>query len=636
MKRARRLLTVAIAFGAVSVLHGAEPTPLHVGPNVLVSRDGDVPHAETMVAANPGNPKNLVGASIVFSKGDGGGRNKVYATLDGGSSWTASEFPEESGSGFGGDPQVGFGATGTAYFVGLFVGGGSRNSMSVYRSEDGGVTWGKPVRLKFADHEQLAVDHSTGAYAGRIYLTGEESVKGSTELVDMKMQRRVVLYRSSDDGRSFIGPLEVGRGGTGGLGAVNIVVFSDGMVWIPTLAYPNYAIDKKADTWKVLVSTSTDGGVTLSPSFHSMDVRFGGAEEMQKTRREPRTDSMATPSFAVDASSGKFRDRLYAAWTEPGGGGFRLLFASSGDRGKTWSKPKAVDASPAADASQFQSMIAVNGDGAVGVFWYDTAGSPKRDAYRTYFSASLDGGATFLPKVPVSTGVSRPMGAGNMRPAPIATSERGMEVVDFLSGFSRYPNGGDYIGMAADSDGAFHPFWSDARSGTFQLYSSAIRVGGGEKAATSAPASTTGRVSSSLSGKIALEFDPIRYDAETSEITVPVRLRNTSTETLYPPFRIEIKETAHPYTVKSGSDRADKPVFVNASNGKPGEGAVFESGTDEGAVPLEPGAVTDPVVWRLKVKNVTATDFHVGAEVTGFVAKKASAAAVGATKEETK
>ena len=619
MSRVGILMTFTGAIAAALwAAEGPQTFGIRVGPNVLVSRDGDVPHAETMVAANPRDAKNLVGASIAFTKPDGGGRNRVYASSDGGSTWTGTDFPEEAGSGFGGDPQVGFGSTGTAYFVGLFVGGGDKNSMNVYRSEDGGLTWQRPVRLKFADHEQLAVDRTTGAYAGRLYLTGEESIKGSKEIENLQMQRRVVLYRSSDDGRSFTGPIEVGRGGSGGLGAMNMVVFSDGMVWIPTLAYPNYAIDKKADTWKILVSTSSDGGVTLSPAFHSLDIRFGGGAALNRNQHEPRTDQISMPSFAAD-SSGKYRDRLYAVWTEAGDDRFRVRFASSTDRGKTWTKAKPVDASAAANASQFQPMLAVNPDGVVGVFWYDTAGFPKRDRYDAYFAASQDGGATFLRKVRVSSDTSRPMGAGNMRPGPLQTEERGMFVIDFLSGFSRYPGGGDYIGMTAASDGAFHPFWSDARSGTFQLYSAAIRVGG-EAAGVGGASKSPSAVS--LAGKVALEFDPIRYDEETHEVTVPVRLRNTSTEMLYPPFRIEIKETAHPYTVKAGDDRADKPVFLNASNGKPGEGAVFEAGTGDAAQPLEPGAITDPILWRLKVLNPSKTDFHVGAEVSGFAAKK--------------
>jgi hypothetical protein len=620
------LLSCVISLSAAG---GGEAPRVVVGPNILVSRDGDVAHCETMIAANPRDPKNLLGASITFTKPDGGGTNKVYASLDGGSTWSDAGFQEEMKPGFGGDPQVAFGPTGTAFFVGLFV--GDKNSMNVYRSEDGGRTWQKPVVLAIADHEQLVVDQTTGPYAGRIYLTGETHQKGSKEIDDLRMQRKVVLYRSSDDGRSFIGPVDVESGGAGGLGAMNLLVFPDGMLWIPMLAYPNYATDKKADTWKILVRTSSDGGVTLSPTFHSLDIRFGGAEVLERHRRQPRTDQISMPAFAVDATSGEYRNRLYAAWTEWSDGRFRLLFAYSTDRGKTWSKAKPLDAAAAPDSSQFQPMIAVNPDGVLGAFWYDTAGSPKRDRYDVFFTASLDGGQSFLPKARVSSETSNPLGPGNMRPGPILNEDRGMLVVNFLSGFSRYPSGGDYIGMTADGDGAFHPFWSDARSGTFQLYSARIRVEPGEgtrkeasAAARAASEPKKERVSESLIGRVTLEFDPVRYDAQTRELSVPVRLKNVSDEPLYPPFRVEVKETAHPYTVKSGSDVPDKPAILNAVNGKEGEGAIFDySNALQDLEALEPGGVTNSVVWRLRVKNPSKTDFHLGLEVTGFVQREA-------------
>ena len=135
MRRAGWLLPI-VSVAAAAALGAAESgAPLtRVGPNVLVSREGDVPHVETIVAANPRDAKNLVGASIAFTKGDGGGRNEVYATKDGGATWVASAFPEESGPGFGGDPQIAFGPTGTAYFVGLSIGANSTSMPLCARS----------------------------------------------------------------------------------------------------------------------------------------------------------------------------------------------------------------------------------------------------------------------------------------------------------------------------------------------------------------------------------------------------------------------------------------------------------------------------------------------------------------------
>jgi hypothetical protein len=40
----------------------------------------------------------------------------------------------------------------------------------------------------------------------------------------------------------------------------------------------------------------------------------------------------------------------------------------------------------------------------------------------------------------------------------------------------RFLPGFDYMKNAASPDGTFHLLWPDARSGTFQLYTSAVRV----------------------------------------------------------------------------------------------------------------------------------------------------------------
>jgi len=39
-----------------------------------------------------------------------------------------------------------------------------------------------------------------------------------------------------------------------------------------------------------------------------------------------------------------------------------------------------------------------------------------------------------------------------------------------------WPHGGDYVGLAADGDGVFHPVWTDTRSGKFRVYTAAVRA----------------------------------------------------------------------------------------------------------------------------------------------------------------
>ena len=609
LRSASILLAATLVPAALASPDAASPPRIVVGPNILVSRDGDVAHCETMIAADPTDSKNLIGASITMTRPDGSPANKAYVSGDGGSTWTDVSFPEEIEHG-GGDPQVGFGANGTMFFVGL------SNGMNFYRSEDHGKTWSKALNLgRHHDHEVLITDHSTGPFAGRVYLADETDQKGSNELEDMIMKRRVVLFRSTDDGRTFIGPVDVGLGEGKGLAAYNLLVLSDGTLVVPMSEYPNYAIEKEASTWRAVLSLSTDGGVTFSPRKPIAEINFGGLKKLREQQKSGRIDQIGGPVFAADVSP-KFRDRIYAAWMDLDGDRFQLKLSHSSDRGGTWSKPRPVDAGAPATSSQFQPMIAVNPDGVLGIFFYSTEGFPDRKKFDVYFTASLDGGDTFLPKVRVSSESSSPFGAGNLRPGPIAQKDRGLAVIYTLSGLSRWPDGGDYIGLTADGDGAFHPFWTDGRSGTYQLYSAAIRV-------ESQPAKKTPPVEKAVvSDKVALVFDPVRWDAQTREMVLPVRLKNDSSQPLYPPFTVEVKEVAHPYTVKSG-EPINAPTFLNSANGKQGVGATFDySKAIGGLTSLEPGGITDAIPWRLQATSAVKTDFYLGTEITGFVAKK--------------
>jgi len=587
-----------------------------VGPNILVSRDGDFPHCETWIAANPKDPKNLVGAATTLSQPpDGSFMNRTYASHDGGSTWTAATLPIEVENG-GGDPQVGYLADGTALFVGI-----GKFGMAVHRSPDGGITWEKPVVLKFADHEQLAVDHTVGRFAGRVYLAGEAGEKASTK----ERVSRVVLYRSDDGGRSFVGPVTVARSPGTGLAVHPLAVLSDGTLVVPLLRYPNPAQDKTTPVHSVECAVSTDGGVTFSAPRKIGDFYFGGYAEFMKRKASGRIDQMSGLMLAA-SPAGPYRDRLYAVWTDfhevP-----RLVVSVSKDSGSTWSAPRPIDPNGRAGSSQYQPMLAANGNGAVGVLWYDTRDFPKRDRYDVYFAASTDGGESFTPAIKVSSQPSNPTGPGNVRAVPLggwdAADPAKPIAMDFYSAFSSWPDGGDYCGMAVDADGVFHPLWSDSRGGTFQLYTARIEVvTEAEKKDKATRTHIPTGTAEQLNGRVVLAYDPVAFDAATNELAIPVRLRNESKEPVFGPLRVEVKDTVLPALVESHSEElVSRPSILNASNGKAGVGAVFDYSHSLGTEDvLEPGEVSDAIVWKVRVEEPAKTMVHFGVEITGFMA----------------
>ena len=571
---------VLLAASAVAFGQSRGPVRVAVGPNVLVTRDGDVSHVESAVAANPRDPLNLVATAITFTLPQGGYVNKTYATFDGGFSWYDARLPEEPDLGSI-DPKVAFTPNGTALQVGLAQG------MSVYRSEDGGRTWRAPARLGPGyDRVAIAVDHSTAPTAGRVYVTGN-------------LDAGPRIHRSADDGRTFEAAVTLP-----GIAVTDVLVLSDGAVLVPLYTGPDLRLPESRGNPMAVYSTvlSTDGGATfggLSPGFEQQ--RYS-TDTAQRRRRAGSIVGDNSATFAADVRSARYRDRVYAAFPDMrwSGGKPRIAVVWSSDRGVSWSAPSMIDASAPASASQFLPAIAVNDSGVVGVMWLDTRASAAADAYDVYYSTSLDGGKTFLPAVRVSSETSRPAGPGNMRPGLGRLRYRGDTLVmDFLSGYSRWRDVGDYIGLTADAKGVFHPVWPDSRNGTFQLQTARI-----ELRSNALPAAMT-----TVTRPVGIVLDPSRFDAEKRELAVPVRIRNTTADTLYPPIVATLTSVGDTMLVRSGYMRAEDVVTIlNATNGKPGAGASFDFSGALGALGLlAPGAVSGAVAVRLRVATPAAS-----------------------------
>jgi hypothetical protein len=248
----------------------------------------------------------------------------------------------------------------------------------------------------------------------------------------------VFIARSSDRGVTFGAPTRIVPSNLPTY-ADNPVTLSDGTLVVPFVSYSKVtAAEGRSDlVWSI---TSNDGGRTFSVPRYLGDC--GGH----------------WGHLAVDTSGGPFRDRLYwACWDQSNR---HIYVSTSVDRGETWSSPVAVNrgSHPVQNA-----VITVNRDGVVGVSWNDAREDPRayRGSFRcqhVFFTASLDGGRTFLPDARVSS-------AENCPDAP-ANGESGW----------RWPAGGDYYGLAAAADGRFHLLWADSREGIYQLRTATVTV----------------------------------------------------------------------------------------------------------------------------------------------------------------
>ncbi len=572
-----------------------------IGPDYLVSRDGDRPHVETMVAANPRNPRNLLAGAITFTRRDGGSATKAYVSHDGGIVWDDIIFPEQRELG-GGDPQVAFTAAGTALFLTLATGpdeiGRTRAFLHSYRSEDEGRTWSDVYNLGASyDHPMLVADQTTGPFAGRLYVS----------VLYGGLEYSLGVFRSEDDGRSWIGPVKfIDGAGERGLNVDPMLVFADGAIMVPFVDFPftpeQTAGWTESRMWTVV---STDGGVTFAEPKPG-PVKMTGDELRGAREGAERFRGGSWVLYAVDRSE-RFRDRVYAVWPDYSEGPPRIVLAWTDDRGSSWSEPRQVAPTGVEGTQQFQAAVAVNGDGVLGVTWYDTREAASEFAFHQYFAASFDGGESFTASHRVSSALSRPMGSGNLLPTPTTFSGPEGELrVGLLSAASRWVNGGDYMGLTASADGRFHPVWADARSGTYQVYTAEIRIEDGADATIAAAAGEPVDVT----GRIELVNDPGAYDAETGVLDLWIRLKNNSAAPIADPIEVEIR--------KFGSGMDDTfaefaPEVLNADNGVGGGGARFvydaALGT-EGVLP--PGGVSGAVLWRLRlVEPIRIPNLHV-------------------------
>jgi len=445
------LIAVAVALSAQA------RAPYVVGKNVQVSLPfPDTRHYETQIAAHPADAAHLLIGAYTVNRDDSID-NVFYVSFDGGRSWARTlRVP------VGVDPAVAIGSEGVAFAATIHdvprPDGNSDSFLMVHRSADGGRTWSESavqVDSRSVDRNYIAIDEARG----RVYVHGYFQDPRDAE--GKRTKSTFVLYTSDDGGRTFArravreaaGPL------TPKPVPANSIVLPDGTLLALAVTLDATRLNmfkgrsdaaSAPDLNGVLgMLRSVDGGHTLEPLAQVTEVHY-----------DWRVPQLSMAGLALDRGAGPFRGRLYAVWPEARVDRRTQIFsASSDDGGRTWTTPRLVSdegpSSPNPRPNQFMPAVAVNRDGVVGVSWYDRRDNADNLGYWPRFSASLDGGATFLSSVRVST-------SPNLVLDPKET---------------RF-NSGDTAGLAADAAGGFHPAWIDNRTGTHQVWTTSVSVRG--------------------------------------------------------------------------------------------------------------------------------------------------------------
>lgn len=417
---------------------------------------------ELSVAVNPTNPLNIIATGKDYTPDEAGDCvwAGVYATLDGGLTWTNQNVPGSPWKRLQDpstpvtpfskfwcvtDPVVAFGPDGTAYWTvmpyqcdalsgsktgrGVLPDGGFNDwlwtcsSMYVLVSEDGGVTWPVEKAREVAFGPRLEHDKQWIAVApdaNTVLLCWDRSAVKPTDSFTM------VCSVSRDKGDTWSEVTPVGFAG-----------------WLPWIDF-----DAQGHAWMaalagddVIVSHSEDGLSWAEPVVVGQyeDPPPGG-EYGWPVLRGSDFRMFAVPSLAVDRGTGPYAGSVYVTWFDHSKGEGETLLAASHDHGVTWGAPVRVN-DDAGDHDQFMPAVSVGPDGTVDVSWYDRRDDPDNHVFHVYYAYSTDGGATFAP---------------NLRVTDVPSDEQ----------HSHHQNGMIFLGDYRDSDsvaGAATLVWTDTR-----------------------------------------------------------------------------------------------------------------------------------------------------------------------------
>jgi hypothetical protein len=279
-------------------------------------------------------------------------------------------------------------------------------------------------------------------------------------------------------------------------------------------------------------------------------------------------------------------------------------------------------------------MLAVNKDGFVGLAWFDgrdTHGG--QGGYDIYYTASVDGGRSFLPAVRLSSQTSYPGRGAAALPGPWqdlsrfpAAARKSLnlpavgQILSFSSPYEMRMLGGDYATMAADSVGRFHPLWYDARNGSFQLYTCSIRILPKTQLALLTADPPNSARSAAQDKNVQVVYGEPEWDLKSKDMTISVRLENTSGGIFSAPLKVNVRAIADPLVARALGPSVSNPFpatpILDPRTGAYGPSAdfVYPISRDH---PLFPNSITAAVPWRFHIPRPELARFTLTVRITG-------------------
>jgi len=358
---------------------------------------------EPWVAADPTNSLHLIGAWQQDRWSNGGASGLLTGvSFDGGRTWatTSAHFSRCTGGTFerATDPWTTFSPDGTAYQIAYsFNNSNAIQAMLVARSSDGGLSWSEPLALirdtasgVADDKESITADPYDARYVYAVW----DRLAGSSARPS-QLRGPTWFARTTDAGATWEAARIIYDPGSNAQTIGNqIVVLPDGTVLnVFTLIQNASAPNLRDEKIFVAIMRSTDKGATWSDAAMVSTNQTIGIADV-KTGAPVRTGDIL-PSVAVDPKSGA----IYVVWQDARFSGQArdgIAFSRSLDGGMTWSQPVQVNRVP--DVQAFVPAIAVGGNGAIAVTYYDfrnDTADPSILLTNYWRVTSEDGGASW-------------------------------------------------------------------------------------------------------------------------------------------------------------------------------------------------------------------------------------------------
>ena len=332
--------------------------------NIQVTHDNNVNNArsESAILVNPNNPQQIVAASKKF--------NNLHTydftlassySTDGGLTWQdSSAFALSNGATVMTDPTLAWDDGGGVYMLGL-IGTNPPTfdtiGMVVYKSTDGGKTWGAPKLIHQStgdDKQWMAGDTNPASpHHGNIYCAWDD---GSV----------MRFARSLDRGATWIG--------VGGQTIANTSLSN-------TSFSPEVNVSANGNVFIIWPSGGTISLLVSKDGGDSFQLTTPPATGVQQSGAILHTAGgwPAFPGgnfrFAATATACVFGDRVVAAWDDFRDGPCRVYFALSNDAGANWTTTgtsgKPLITSPVSSSLQhFFPQLIVDPNGVIGCAFY--------------------------------------------------------------------------------------------------------------------------------------------------------------------------------------------------------------------------------------------------------------------------